>query len=136
MVNCREAFNAGFDAGMKSVNKTAYSTISIQKRGESYNENLGITIAKYDVGDYALSVRVYDDGYCYFTVSKSAYGEEYLPDIYMGDSYDSLVTVQTTSYGALAPSEIQKVIDGLEYACDVADAIARFIDDEGYNIVF
>ena len=55
----------------------------------------------------------------------------YLPDLYVGNGSDDLpvsVSIQTTSYGALMPEEIEKLCAALHIAIETARSIeAQFI---------
>lgn len=71
--------------------------------------------ASYNTGGYDISVT---------PIEKSK--GSYLPDIYVGEHNGrgfQEISIQTTSYGALKPSEIDKVIKGYQTAQSVAREI-------------
>lgn len=54
--------------------------------------------------------------------------EPYIPEIYCIDNFEGEVIrfdIQTTSYGALAPDEIRKVIEGYNEAVKVAEFLTK-----------
>lgn len=82
----------------------------------------------YEIGSYSVKVVTYPDGSHYITVRKEV-GSDYLPDIYCrvnDDNGDVLgFEIQTTSYGALLPEEIKKMIESLNEAVEIVETLEK-----------
>lgn len=80
------------------------------------------------IGNYSVKVVTYPDSSHYITVRKEV-RSEYLPDIYCrvnDDNGDVLgFEIQTTSYGALLPEEIKKMIESLNEAVEVVETLEK-----------
>lgn len=80
------------------------------------------------IGSYSVKVVTYPDGTNYITVRKES-REEYLPDIYCrvnDDNGDVLgFEIQTTSYGALLPEEIKKMVEALNEAVEIVEILTK-----------
>lgn len=80
------------------------------------------TIEVYEIGRYTVRVVTYESGFRSIDIRSRR--DDYLPEIYCRDDIEGRVIgfeVQTTSYGAISPDEIRKVIAGLEEAAKVAE---------------
>lgn len=90
------------------------------------------TIEVYEIGRYTVRVVAYESGFRSIDVRSGR--DDYLPEIYCRDDIEGRVIgfdVQTTSYGAISPDEIRKVIAGLEEAAKVAEFLdMEFVEKE------
>lgn len=90
------------------------------------------TIEIYEIGRYTVRVITYENGFNSIAVSRAS--ADYLPEIYCRDDSEGHVLgfiVQTTSYGAICPDEIRKVVAGLEEAAKVAEFLnMEFVEAE------
>lgn len=95
-------------------------------------EKEGRTLEVYEIGRYTVRVATYESGFRNITVRNER--DDYLPEIYCRDDIEGRVLgfdVQTTSYGAISPDEIRKVIAGLEEATKVAEFLnMEFVEVE------
>ena len=86
------------------------------------------TCTLYTIGAYKVDVTIYEDKTKRISVNKD-YKEEFLPEIYFKDKrWGNEVEefqIQTTAYGALNPSDIQKIIKGYEEAMKVAAVLTE-----------
>lgn len=85
----------------------------------------GNRFARYDGGAYILTISG-KESFHHLQILHSADAPKYTPDIYVrcDDEYKPIgVEIQTTSYGALSPSETEQVIHGLKHAVYIAGAI-------------
>lgn len=91
----------------------------------------------YDLGSYEVSTITFNSGAVLITITPDR-TKPYLPEIYeKEDPIDGHITcfkIQTTSYGALLPEEIRKVIDGLEEAMEAAEILTREFVKEVKNV--
>ena len=95
--------------------------IKRNRRGE------GKTLKGYELGSYQVSVITYDDGWHNVWI-KTDNSNRYLPEIYPIDDMDGNVhgfRIQTTSYGALQPDQIRKVIEGMEEAIKAVEILTK-----------
>lgn len=94
----------------------------------------GDRLYRYTIGNYEVTKIDKALGYTIIDIDRKT-RDRYTPEIYARTSWDSeqpeAFEVQTTSYGALAGEELQKVIAGLQEAAEVAEALtAKFIRKE------
>ena len=108
------------------LNQVDYRTK--EENGKKY------TASEYILGDDLYEVvkysTKYSDGTFYSRISVSRNREhEYLPDIYFEDGVfgnnKKEFKIQTTAYGALAPDEILKVIDGYNTALEAVKILTK-----------
>lgn len=100
------------------------------------NENT--TYEFYTIGKYKVEVSIHTTSYGverkHISVTKD-YSERYLPAIYFtGRRFGKDVNefeIQTTSYGALKPEDIQKVMEGYEQALKVVSILTEELLYEG-----
>ena len=95
--------------------------IKRNRRGE------GRTLMGYELGSYEVSVITYDSGWqnIYIKTNRS---NRYQPEIYPRDDMEGNVIgfdIQTTSYGALQPDQIRKVIEGMEEAIQAVEILTK-----------
>ena len=92
----------------------------------------GRTAEIYEIGRYTVKVVTYEGGFKHISVRTER--DDYLPEIYCRDDIEGRVfgfEVQTTSYGAISPDEIRKVVAGLEEAAKVAEFLnMEFVEKE------
>ena len=98
----------------------------------------GKTYREYELGLYEVEETIFESGYSIVRISKDFRIEstraywfaEYLPEIFergnegFGSSSPHFV-ISTTSYGALKPEEIKKVIAGYNYAMEAVEILNR-----------
>lgn len=99
-----------------------------ERRGE------GKTLKGYELGGYEVTVTTYDSGLQYINV-RTDKQNRYQPEIYpREDMADNVIgfAIQTTSYGALRPDEIRKVIEAMEEAIEVVNVLTKaFVKEVG-----
>ena len=86
----------------------------------------------FEIGSYKVErvyKRLHDDGTELFNYGIES-NEEFAPRIYYVEPWEEDGTkpcfkIQTTSYGALEPSEIQKVIAGYQEAVEVVEVLTN-----------
>lgn len=88
---------------------------------------------RYDSKTYIFTISCSSEcAYMYTQIHTRGDCPRYTPAMYVreDDDYRPIgIEIQTTSYGALSPEEIQKNIDALQMAIDTAAAIQdKFID--------
>lgn len=98
----------------------------IKYEGVTYTLGEHYTVERY--------IKTYKDGSVYqnFYVKVADYNEgrkNYIPEIYYEDNYfgerNPRFEIQTTSYGALNPEEIQKVIKGYQEAVEAVEILTN-----------
>nr|DAH73213.1 MAG TPA: hypothetical protein [Caudoviricetes sp.] len=94
-------------------------------------EDISVEYRLYELNPYKIEVSHHtcgDDTWNNIFISKD-YNERFLPDIYFEDNMfgerKSEFKIQTTSYGALEPAEIQEVIKGYETAMKVVEILTK-----------
>ena len=79
----------------------------------------------FRISEYTVefSKYIYEDGEEETIIVRKDYNAEFLPEIYSNigafGSRKKEIKIQTSSYGALSPEDIQKVIKGYETALEV-----------------
>ena len=115
--------------------------VKINERTKTDEEN-GVTYigTEYSIGDYQVEriEKHYKDGEMVENIHVSASwedrNEKFLPEIYFNDDWFGTkkkhFDIQTSSYGALAPEEIEKVIAGYQQAVEVVETLTdKFIGE-------
>ena len=107
-------------------NREALNTMAAACEGTRYQ----IRIGRYGHGE---------DASIYPCISTLRDAPKYTPDVYMDvdilEEEDTLMLrVQTTSYGALPPSEITQVAEGLLNATDLVNTLAAIAARYGIHI--
>ena len=107
-------------------NREALNTMAAACEGTRYQ----IRIGQYGRGEYAS---------IYPCISTLRDAPKYTPEVYMDvdilEEEDTLMLrVQTTSYGALPPSEITQVAEGLLNATNLVNRLAAIVAGYGIHI--
>ena len=81
-------------------------------------------IKRFECLGYKIEEIEYKDGFKSVNVNKINYSNDYQPSIHVKEDIMGLklksIEIQTTSYGALEPTEIEKIVKGYENALVVA----------------
>lgn len=94
-------------------------------KGERKGE--GKTMKAYELGSYSVSVVTYDEGWQSVCIKKNE-DNRYQPSIFSRTDDEWKLTgfdIMTTSYGALQPDQIRKVIDGMEEAIQAVEILTK-----------
>ena len=112
------------------------------KNTEKNREVLNMMAAACEGTRYQIRIGRYghgEDASIYPCISTLRDAPKYTPDVYMDvdilEEEDTLMLrVQTTSYGALPPSEITQVAEGLLNATDLVNTLAAIAARYGIHI--
>lgn len=95
---------------------------------EKSKEGEGRKYEHYTIGRYEIDLTTYASGNRYINTRIKRTDDRYIPEIYCRDDFEGHVLgfkIQTTSYGALSPEEIHKVIAGYNEALEVAEILTK-----------